>query len=94
MIPQTQVFYAPAVSYNHFFDGGKYYVSYEGAWFVSPAHQDPWAFVAVGRVPKPLLRVPLAYYKVPSGRRKEKSRSPWKDHGKGHKHKKHKDHDD
>ena len=94
VIPQTQVFYAPAVPYNYFFYGGKYYVSHEGAWFVAPAHQGPWTFITVERVPKPLLRVPVAYYKVPPGHRKEAGPPLWKDHGKGHKHKKHKDHDD
>jgi hypothetical protein len=28
VIPQTQVFYAPAVPYNYFFYGTKYYVSH------------------------------------------------------------------
>lgn len=94
VIPQTQVFYAPAAPYNYFFYSGKYYVSHEGAWFVAPAHQGPWTFVAVERVPKPLLRVPVAYYKVPHGHRQKEGPPPWKGHGKGHKHKKHKDRDD
>jgi hypothetical protein len=92
VIPQTQVFYAQAVPYNCFFYSGKYYVSHEGAWFVAPAHQGPWTFVAVERVPKPLLRVPVAYYKVPHGHRQNEGPPPWKGHGKGHK--KHKHHDD
>jgi hypothetical protein len=94
VIPQTQVFYAPALPYNYFLYGKKYYVSHEGAWFVAPSHQGPWSFVAVERVPKPLLRVPPAYYKVPPGHYKAGG-PPWEQHhGKGHKHKKHKDHDD
>ena len=93
VIPQTQVFYAPALPYNYFFYGKKYYVSHEGAWFVAPSHQGPWSLVAVERVPAPLLRVPVAYYKIPPGNRKERGQ-PWeKGHGKGHKHKKHKDDD-
>jgi hypothetical protein len=94
VIPQTQVSYAPALPYNYFFYGGRYYVSHEGAWFAAPAHHGPWTFVAVERVPQPLLRVPVAYYKVPPGHRKGDG-GPWeKGHGKEHKHKKHKDHDD
>jgi len=94
VVPQTQVLYAPALPYNYFFYSGKYYVSHEGAWFAAPAHHGPWTFVAVERVPKPLLRVPVAYYKVPPGHRKEEG-PPWEQgHGKGQKHKKHKGHDD
>ena len=94
VIPQTQVSYAPALPYNYFFYGGKYYVSHEGAWFAAPAHHGPWTFVAVERVPKPLLRVPVAYYKVPPGHHKGDGGHREKGHGKEHKHKKHKDHDD
>jgi hypothetical protein len=94
VVPQTQVLYAPALPYNYFFYSGKYYVSHEGAWFAAPAHHGPWTFVAVERVPKPLLRVPVAYYKVPPGHRKEEG-PPWEQgHSKGQKHKKHKGHDD
>jgi hypothetical protein len=94
LIPQTQVSYAPALPYNYFFYGGKYYVSHESAWFAAPAHHGPWTFVAAERVPKPLLRVPVAYYKVPPGHRKGDGGHWEKGHGKEHKHKKHKDHDD
>jgi hypothetical protein len=94
VIPQTQVSYAPALPYNYFFYGGKYYVSHEGAWFAAPAHHGPWAFVAVERVPQPLRRVPVAYYKVPPGHRQEAGWSRERGHGKEHKQKKHKDHED
>jgi hypothetical protein len=94
VVPRTQVFYAPAVPYNYFFYGGKYYVAHEGTWFIAPAYQGPWTVVAVERVPEPLRRVPVTYYKVPPGHRKEGG-PPWgRGHGKGHKHKKHKDHEE
>ena len=94
VIPQTQVSYAPALPYNYFFYAGKYYVSHEGAWFTAPAYHGPWTFVAAERLPQPLLRVPVTYYKVPPGHRKE-AEPPWEQgHDRDHKHKKQKDHDD
>ena len=85
VVPGTPVSYAPAVPYNYFFYGGRYYVFHDGAWFFAPAHHGLWTFVAVERVPRPLLRVPVAYYKVPPGHRKYKG-PPWeRGPGKGHK---------
>jgi len=92
VIPQTPVFYAPDVPYNYFFYGKKYYVFHEGAWFAARSHQGPWQFIAVEKVPRPLLGVPVAYYKIPPGHLK-KGEHPGKGHGKGHKHKKHKEDD-
>jgi hypothetical protein len=46
------------------------------------AHHGPWTFITAERVPRPLLRVPVAYYKIPPGHLKKP--------GHGHKHKKHK----
>ena len=87
VIPRTPVYYAPAVPHNYFFYGGRYYVLHNGSWFYAPAHHGPWTFIAVERVPSSIRRVPVTYYKVPPGHLKEKG------HGKGHKHKKHKDDD-
>jgi len=98
VVPGTPVSYAPAVPHNYFFYGRQYYVLHEGAWFSAPAHNGPWTFIAVERVPPPLLRVPVAYYKIPPGHLKGKGHIPpghlkEKGHGKGHPHKKHKDDD-
>jgi hypothetical protein len=94
VIPGTAVSYAPAMPYDYFWYGGKHYLFQEGAWFSAPAHRGPWTAVAVERVPQPILRVPVTYYKVPPGHRKEEGPPRGKGHGQGHKHKKHKDHDD
>ena len=94
VIPGGPVSYAPAVPYNYFVYGGKYYVIHEGAWFVGPAYRGPWTFVAVEKVPKPVLQVPVAYYKIPPGHLKEQGPHPGKGHGKGPKHKKDKDDND
>ena len=94
VIPGGPVSYAPALPYNYFFYGGKYYVVHEGAWFMGPAYHGPWTFVAVEKVPKPVLRVPVGYYKIPPGHLKDKGPPPWAGHGKGPKHKQHKDDND
>jgi hypothetical protein len=84
VIPGTQVFYAPDVPQNYFIYGRKSYVFHDGAWFVAPTHHGPWTFLAVEHVPPPLRGVPVRYYKVPPGHRKDK-------HHKHHKHHKHDD---
>jgi hypothetical protein len=91
VIPGTQVFYAPSVPQNYFVYGGKSYIFQDGTWLVAPTHHGPWTLLAVEHVPPPLRGVPVRYYKVPHGHRKEKGPPPWTGHGKGHKHHKHDD---
>src|SRR5262249_11161982 len=79
VIPGTALSYAPAIAYNYFFYGWRYYVLHEGIWFDGPALHGTWTFLAVEKVPQPLLRVPVVYYKVPPGHRREEDRHPWKD---------------
>lgn len=74
VVPGSPVFYAPAVSINFFAYGGRYYSFHEGAWFVATTHGGPWATVAPGRVPQPVLAVPVAYYKIPPGHAKKMAR--------------------
>ena len=94
IIPGTAVSYDPALPYDYFSYGGKHYLFREGTWFYAPAHRGPWTAVVVERVPPPILRVPVTYYKVPPGHSKDEGPPRGKGHGKGHKHQKHKDHDD
>ena len=65
VVPGTAVYYAPDVSVNLFTYRGRYYSFHEGAWFLAPSHRGPWAAIAVGRVPAPVLAVPVTYYRVP-----------------------------
>jgi hypothetical protein len=37
----------------------------------SPAYQGPWVVVQIGKVPTPVLTVPVEYYKIPPGRMKK-----------------------
>ena len=91
VIPGTQVFYAPAMPQNYFVYGGKSYIVHDGAWFVAPAHPGPWTFLAVEHVPPALRGVPVHYYKIPPGHRKDEGPPAWAGQGKGHKPHKHDD---
>jgi len=65
-VPATPVvMYAPSVGANYFFYGSRYYVFANDGWFVSPGYNGPWTIVAPEFVPRPILRVPVQYYRVP-----------------------------
>jgi hypothetical protein len=88
VVPGSPVYYAPSLSVNFFAYGGRYYTHHNGAWFVAASHGSPWAYIAVGHVPQPVLAVPVAYYKVPPGHlKKHGGPPPWAGKGKGPKHK-------
>lgn len=74
IVPGSSVFYAPGVNINFFAYGGRYYSFHEGTWFVATTYGGPWVTIAPGRVPQPVLAVPVAYYKVPPGHAKKMSR--------------------
>ena len=65
-VPATPVvMYAPSVGANYFFYGNRYYVFANDGWFVGPGYNGPWTIVAPEFVPRPILRVPVRYYRVP-----------------------------
>ena len=67
VVPGSPVYYAPDANVNLFVYGGRYYTFHEGAWFVGPKHGGPWTFIAVDRVPQPVVAVPVKYYRVAPG---------------------------
>ena len=99
VVPRTEVYYAPSVSYDFFYYGGHYYTFHEGGWLWSASVQGPWWHVHLGNVPRPVLAVPIAYYKVrPVSWRRHRHHGPppWAPahgHRRNGKHK-HKHHDD
>jgi hypothetical protein len=83
VIPQSPVTYVPDTTYNVFVYGGRYYSFHEGAWFMAPSHGGPWAFVPVEQVPRPVIGVPVRYYKVPPGHARRGEREEGREHGRG-----------
>ncbi len=96
VVPGTPVYYVPSASFNLFVFNGRYYSFHNGAWFYAATARGPWKLIAVERVPRPVLAVPVAYYKIPPGhaRKLEGPAGPpaANGHGKGPKGKK--GHDD
>ena len=68
VVPQVPaVQYVPAVEGNLFFYNGQYWAFAGNGWYVSSRHVGPWILVAPQFVPRPVLRVPVQYYRVPPG---------------------------
>jgi len=65
VIPGTYVYYPPEVGVDIFFYRGYWYRPHGGAWYISGGYNGPWRGVAIGRVPRPLLRVPPHFRNMP-----------------------------
>jgi hypothetical protein len=84
VVPGTPVLYAPDVDVSYFAYGGRHYTYQGDVWFVASTYRGPWMLIAVERVPKPVLAVPVTYHKVPPGHAKRhgghrKGKHKWKD---------------
>lgn len=103
-VPGVPVYHAPSVPDNYFVYGGYYYLFHGGTWFYSARYNGPWTSLVIQQVPRPILAVPVTYYKHPPGHWKKHGPPPWaeaqghykeKGHGKQKGHgKKGKGHDD
>jgi len=76
VVPNSPVSYAPSVDFNLFVYGGRYYTLHDGAWFYANRHNGPWTFIATERVPRPVIGVPVTYYKIPPGHAKKMGNPP------------------
>jgi hypothetical protein len=63
-VPGTPVMYAPGVPANYFFYSGQYYTFVDGVWYAGSGYRGPWTALAPEFVPRPILAVPVAYYRV------------------------------
>ncbi len=72
VVPGSPVFYAPGARMNFFAYAGRYYTLHEGAWFVATTSGSPWVAIAPAKVPRPVLAVPVSYYKIPPGHAKKR----------------------
>lgn len=64
IIPDTPVYYAPDVAANYFRYGKEYWVFKDAQWYVARQPRGPWSRVERERVPTPVLRVPVRYYRA------------------------------
>ena len=64
-VPGLPVYYGANAPANIFQYNGQYYVFDNGAWYVGPTYNGPWIVVEPQFVPAVLLRIPVAYYRVP-----------------------------
>jgi len=76
VVPNSPVSYAPSVDYNLFVYGGTYYSFHQGSWFYASRHSGPWTFIPTERVPRPVIGVPVTYYKIPPGHAKKMVNAP------------------
>jgi hypothetical protein len=83
VVPGTSVYYAPDVPADVFFHKGRYYTMANGVWSTAPAYNGPWLVIQIGKVPPPVLSVPVEYYKIPPGHLKPKGPPPWAGYGHG-----------
>jgi hypothetical protein len=86
VVPGLPVYYAPTLPYNYFVYGHRYYTCMNDHWYYAPTYNGPWTVIAVSRVPSPILRVPVQYYKVPPGHGSRHGPPPWAGQGKAHGH--------
>jgi hypothetical protein len=82
VVPEVRaVQWVPTAPANLFFYERQYWAFVNGAWHVSRGHNGPWIVVAPTVVPRPVLLVPVSYYRVPPGHWKQ-----WHRHGPPHWH--------
>lgn len=64
-VPDSPVYYAPAVDSNYFYYDGLYWDYANDGWYSSPWYNGPWSYVDPVYVPTYILWVPVAYYHRP-----------------------------
>ncbi len=94
--PPPPVYTAPSVPYNYFVYQKQYYLYHEGRWLRAKHYNGPWAVIAIERVPRPILAVPVEYYHNRPAHWEQHGPPPWakaKGHDKERGHGKGKGHD-
>src|SRR5436190_4027021 len=82
-VPDSPVYYAPAVDSNYFFYDGRYWDYSNDRWYSSPWYNGPWVYVDPIYVPTYVLWVPIRYYHKPwhTWGRWQRDRPPrWAEH--------------
>ena len=76
-VPGLPVYQAPSVPDNYFVYLGYYYLFHGGTWHYSPHYNGPWMSLVIHQVPRPILAVPVPYYKKPPPHWKKHGPPPW-----------------
>ena len=66
-VQASPVYYAPSYGADLFLYDGRYYTVRDDQWFSAARVNTPWVAIAIGKVPRQILAVPVAYYRVPPG---------------------------
>jgi hypothetical protein len=66
-VQASPVYYAPSYGADVFFYDGRYYTVRDDHWFYAARVNTPWVAIAVGKVPRQILAIPVTYYRVPPG---------------------------
>jgi len=80
------VSYVPSVQADVFVYQHQWYYSTGGHWWVGRSYRGPWVLVGPGRLPQPIVAVPVRYYKVPPGHLKKLEGDQGHGKGKGQGH--------
>ncbi|MBJ6724994.1 hypothetical protein JFN93_09765 [Geomonas sp. Red875] len=64
LVPGSQVYFVPGVSFDVFYYGGYWWSPRGDRWYRSPAYNGPWRGVSRRYVPAPIFRVPRDYQRV------------------------------
>jgi len=89
------VYYAPNLPYNYFVYRNVYYLYRDARWFRARRYNGPWTAIAIAQVPRPILSVPVTWYRNRPVRWAHHGRPPWahererehgweREHGRGH----------
>lgn len=70
-VQASPVMYAPSSGVDIFFYDGRYYTVRDDHWFYTSKRNAPWVAITIGRVPQPVLAIPVTYYRVPPGHLKQ-----------------------
>ena len=75
-VSASPVYFAPSYGSDLFFYDGRYYTVRDDRWYSAPRHNAPWVAITIGKVPRAILAVPVAYYRVPPGHLKQMGHCP------------------
>ena len=70
-VSASPVMYAPSYGSDLFFYEGRYYTVRDDRWYSSARLNSPWLAISIGKVPRAVVAVPVAYYRVPPGHLKQ-----------------------